>query len=67
MKERRADTYVISLANGELLGYIVTPEIATEGGYEASNSLLGAGAGELLVNKTLEMLDEMDGGERVAR
>ena len=32
-------TYVISLANGELQGYIVTKEACVEGGYEASNSL----------------------------
>ena len=56
VKDRLENTFVISLANGELQGYIVTPEAAAEGGYEASNSLFGPGTGQVLVDATLEIL-----------
>ena len=59
VKAERPDTFVISLANGELQGYIVTPEAAEEGGYEASNALFDAASGQVLVNKTLEMLGRL--------
>jgi hypothetical protein len=56
VKERCPDTYVISMANGELQGYIVTEEAAREGGYEASNGLFSPQSGEILVDTTLQML-----------
>jgi hypothetical protein len=56
VKERCPDTFVISLANGELQGYIVTEEAALEGGYEASNSLFSHRTGEILVDTTLRMV-----------
>ena len=58
LKANSEDTFVISLANGELQGYIVTPEAAAEGGYEASNALFGPESGKTLVDKTLEMLTQ---------
>jgi len=54
-----ADTYVISVANGEMQGYIVTPEAVAEGGYEASNSLFQAETGRILVDKTAELLADI--------
>ena len=59
IKDRRADTFVISLANGELQGYIVTPDAAAEGGYEASNALFAPASGQALMDKTLEMLEAL--------
>ncbi|MBN1642038.1 MAG: neutral/alkaline non-lysosomal ceramidase N-terminal domain-containing protein [Anaerolineae bacterium] len=56
LKARAQDAYVISLANGELQGYIVTPEAAAEGGYEASNGLFDPRAGQLLVDTALDLL-----------
>jgi len=56
VKSQRPDTYILSLANGELQGYIVTEEAAREGGYEASNGLFGPPAGRMLVEATLELL-----------
>ncbi len=44
-------TFVVSLVNGELQGYIVTPE--TAGGYEAANSLFAPEAGRVLVDAAL--------------
>ncbi len=52
------DVFIISLANGELQGYIVTPEAAEEGGYEASNALFAPASGRLLVEATRELIEE---------
>ena len=57
VKRRFKNTCVISLANGELQGYIVTEEAAREGGYEASNALFGAESGGILVDTTLVELE----------
>ena len=56
VKKRHANTFVISVANGELQGYIVTEQAANEGGYEASNALFSHESGGILVDRTLEML-----------
>ena len=55
--KRRAggQTYVASLVNGELQGYIVTPEAEAAGGYEASNGLFAASSGEVLVDAAVEL------------
>jgi len=55
--EQRPNVYVISLANGELQGYLVSEEAAQHGGYEAANALFESPAsGNLLVHQTLELL-----------
>jgi len=59
VKEKADNTFVIALANGELQGYIVTPQAAAEGGYEASNALFAAEGGLFLIDKTLDLLKEM--------
>ena len=51
------DTFVISLANGELQGYVVTEDAAREGGYEASNAIFAPAAGRKLVETTLALLN----------
>ena len=56
VKARRPGTFVISLANGELQGYVVTREATRQGGYEASNALFGPECGEMLVDTTLALL-----------
>jgi hypothetical protein len=54
-----ADTFLISYANGELQGYLVTRQAAEEGGYESSNAIFQSpDSGELLVAKTLELLSD---------
>ena len=60
VKNTLSETFVISLANGEMQGYIVTQEAAEEGGYEASNALFSYQAGELFVDKTLQLMKERD-------
>lgn len=57
VKEHRENTFVIAYANGQLEGYIVTEEAASEGGYEASNALFGPEAGDVLTKMTLALLE----------
>ena len=59
VKRASPHTYLINLANGELQGYIPTPQAAEEGGYEASNALFGPESGRIIVDKTLEMLNRI--------
>jgi hypothetical protein len=47
---------VISLANGELQGYIVTPEAD---GYEAGFSLFSPEAGQIMVNAALDLVGSL--------
>ena len=58
VKAQSENTFVISLANGEMQGYIVTEEAAIEGGYEASNSIFTHDAGTAFVKKTQKLLNE---------
>ena len=46
----------VSLVNGQLQGYICTPEAAAAGGYEAANSLYAPEAGRILVGAALELI-----------
>jgi hypothetical protein len=51
---------VITLANGDLQGYVVTREAVEGNWYEASNALLKSPeAGDLIVEATLELLAEL--------
>jgi hypothetical protein len=56
VRRHNRNAFVIALANGEVQGYIVTPAAAAEGGYEASNALFAPESGNLLVQRTLEMI-----------
>jgi hypothetical protein len=51
--------FVISLANGELQGYIVTPQAAAAGGYEAAFALFKPQAGECLLQAALNLIKEL--------
>jgi hypothetical protein len=64
VKARTKNTYLISLANGELQGYIATEEAASEGAYEAANALFAPASGIVFVKKTLEMLAANLGHDR---
>ncbi|NQT60228.1 MAG: neutral/alkaline non-lysosomal ceramidase N-terminal domain-containing protein [Bacteroidetes bacterium] len=59
IKKQFENTFVITMANGEFQGYIVTPEAAEEGGYEASNSLFTPEAGNMLVRGTEKVLESI--------
>jgi hypothetical protein len=57
VKETQQNCFVISVANGDLQGYLVTEQAVRERWYEAMNSLFRSPeAGMMLVDKTLELL-----------
>jgi hypothetical protein len=52
-----ANAFVITLANGELQGYLVTEEAVHQNAYEASNAMFASPeSGEALVRETLALL-----------
>jgi hypothetical protein len=55
-KNASMKTHVVSLVNGELQGYIVTPEAAAAGGYEAATGIFAPEAGTVLVRAALEQV-----------
>lgn len=59
LKEKHKNTYLITLANGELQGYIVTREAEKNSYYEASNSLFDYSGGEVLLSETDNLLNSM--------
>jgi hypothetical protein len=56
VKAEVPDTFVISLANGEMQGYMATPEAAEKGWYEGSNAVFAPESGTVFVEKTLRLL-----------
>ncbi len=54
-----ADTFLITLANGQLQGYIATPEAVTRGYYEATNAIFAVSNGPLFVERTLALIAEV--------
>ncbi len=52
------NSYVITLANGELQGYLVTEDAVAEGGYEASNALFQSPESGRILLQTSQMLLE---------
>lgn len=52
----RPEAFLVTLANGELQGYLVTPEAAGAGTYEAGNALFDPTSGDILLARTLELL-----------
>lgn len=57
IKARCPNAFIITYANGELQGYLVTQQAVDEGGYEASNALFKSpDGGKMLVDATLDLL-----------
>jgi neutral ceramidase len=56
LKRRAPNTFVITLANGELQAYIVTAEADAKGVYEARNALFSHENGPRIVEETLALL-----------
>ncbi|MCX6935332.1 MAG: neutral/alkaline non-lysosomal ceramidase N-terminal domain-containing protein [Verrucomicrobia bacterium] len=54
--------FVVSLVNGELQGYVVTPEAAAAGGYEATNAMFAPESGGILVKTALALVTRLTGG-----
>ena len=59
--ESHPEATIITLANGELHGYLVTQAAKDEGGYEASHALFDSPAsGRALVTATLDLLGQIN-------
>jgi hypothetical protein len=57
LKRRVPNTHIITYANGDLQGYLVTGEAVDEGGYEASNAIFKSPeSGNRLVEASLQLL-----------
>jgi hypothetical protein len=60
LKARAAmKSYLVTYANGELQGYIVTPAAVAAGGYEAASSMFPPQAGASMVNTALELISQL--------
>ncbi len=59
LKTRAPGTFLITLANGELQGYIATPEAVERGAYEATNAIFKVENGPRFVERTLALLGEV--------
>ncbi len=56
LKKKVKNAFVITLANGELQGYIASEEANQKGFYEASNSIFDPSGGQVLVTETIQLL-----------
>ena len=60
LKNQFENISLITCANGELQGYLVTKEAEDKGFYEAGNSFFDHTAGEIMSKKTIEILKELE-------
>ncbi len=67
VKEKYENAFIITLANGELQGYIVTKSAFEQGGYEASNAMFDYTSGEMFVAETLDILKTIHHDASVSR
>jgi hypothetical protein len=58
VRAQAPSAFVITMANGELQGYVVTAEAAARGVYEATNALFHPDNGPRVVEATLAMLGQ---------
>ncbi|QYM78526.1 hypothetical protein K0B96_14670 [Horticoccus luteus] len=56
VKARSADTFLVTIANGELQGYIVTDEAVAKGYYESLNAVFAASNGARFVEATAALV-----------
>lgn len=59
LKKQAEETALITYANGELQGYIVTKEAQERGYYEVGNALFGYQAGQLMLAETIKELKSL--------
>lgn len=60
LKERAPGASVITLANGELQGYIVTEEAVQRGCYEAANALFAPHNAKLFIDTSLALIRRLE-------
>ncbi len=56
VKSRVPDTFIVTIANGELQGYIVTAEAEAKGVYESGNAVFAPSNGPRVVDATVALL-----------
>ncbi|MGH8018340.1 MAG: neutral/alkaline non-lysosomal ceramidase N-terminal domain-containing protein [Opitutaceae bacterium] len=56
LKARVPGTFLITLANGEMQGYIATPEAIARGAYEATNAIFKVENGPRFVERSLALI-----------
>jgi len=49
--------FAVSVVNGHLQGYIVTPAAAAQGGYEATNAVFAPDTGKRVIDASLELME----------
>jgi neutral ceramidase len=59
LKKELSNTFLITLANGELQGYIATEEAENKGFYEASNSIFHFSSGKIMVDETMRLVKKI--------
>ena len=57
LKKSFRNIFLITLANGELQGYVATKDAEEKGLYEASNSIFDYSSGEILVDETIKLIN----------
>lgn len=58
VRARDPNAFVINYANGELQGYIVTPDAAAKNLYESANAIFAPETGRLVVEATIQLLEK---------
>ena len=58
VKSKVDNVFLISMANGFTPSYIVTPKAFDKGGYEATGTRFTPETGQIIVNRTLQMLGQ---------
>jgi neutral ceramidase len=56
VRQRCPGAFVVTMTNGELQGYIVTPEAAARGVYESTNAIFAPENGRSVVDATVDLL-----------
>ena len=56
-KSKYKKTFVFNLTNGELPGYVYTPDAIGDGGYEVGNSIFAPEAGDEIVKAAEKLLN----------
>jgi hypothetical protein len=54
-------SFLVTYANGELQGYIVTPKAVAVGGYEAASSMFPPAAGAQMIDACLSGIAALKG------
>ena len=59
LKLKSPQTHLITLANGELQGYIVSPAAASQGVYEAGNAVFSCANGRRFIEATMRLIHSL--------